>query len=120
MILTAAGTPPKLDIEINPHGAAIEVRLYAEDPVRDFQPSPGVLTDVVFSESARIDTWVSTGTEVSPYYDPMIAKIIVYGKDRADAIAKMSTALNETRAAGIANNLDYLRQIIASNIIAKG
>lgn len=120
MILTAAGTPPKLDIEINPKGAAIEVRLYAEDPVRDFQPSPGVLTDVVFSESARIDTWVSTGTEVSPYYDPMIAKIIVYGKDRADAISKMKTALNETRAAGIATNLDYLRQIIATDFFAIG
>jgi urea carboxylase len=120
MILTAAGTPPKLDIEINPKGAAIEVRLYAEDPVRDFQPSPGVLTDVVFSESARIDTWVSTGTEVSPYYDPMIAKIIVYGKDRADAISKMKTALNETRAAGIATNLDYLRQIIATDFFGSG
>lgn len=120
MILTAAGTPPKLDIEITPKGAAIEVRLYAEDPVRDFQPSPGVLTDVFFSESARIDTWVSTGTEVSPYYDPMIAKIIVYGKDRADAISKMKTALNETRAAGIATNLDYLRQIIATDFFGSG
>lgn len=120
MILTAAGTPPKLDIEINPKGAAIEVRLYAEDPVRDFQPSPGVLTDVVFSKSARIDTWVSTGTEVSPYYDPMIAKIIVYGTDRADAINKMKTALNETRAAGIATNLDYLRQIIGSDFFGSG
>lgn len=120
MILTAAGTPPKLDIEITPKGAAIEVRLYAEDPVRDFQPSPGVLTDVFFSEPARIDTWVSTGTEVSPYYDPMIAKIIVYGKDRADAINKMKTALNETRAAGIATNLDYLRQIIATDFFGSG
>ena len=120
MILTAAGTPPKLDIEINPQGAAIEVRLYAEDPVRDFQPSPGVLTDVVFSESARIDTWVSTGTEVSPYYDPMIAKIIVHGKDRADAISKMKSALNETRATGIATNLDYLRQIIATDFFGSG
>ncbi len=126
MILTAAGTPPQLDIEINPQGAAIEVRLYAEDPVRDFQPSPGVLTDVHFPESARpnemvrVDTWVATGTEVSPYYDPMIAKIIVYGKDRADAIAKMSAALNETRASGIATNLDYLRQIISSDFFAAG
>lgn len=120
MILTAAGIPPKLDIDITPKGAAIEVRLYAEDPVRDFQPSPGVLTDVVFSDSARIDTWVSTGTEVSPYYDPMIAKIIVYGTDRVDAINKMHKALNETRAAGIATNLDYLRQIIASDFFASG
>jgi len=120
MILTAAGTPPELDIEINPKGAAIEVRLYAEDPVRDFQPSPGTLTEVYFPESARIDTWVATGTEVSPYYDPMIAKIIVYGKDRADAIAKMGAALNQTRAAGIATNLDYLRQIIGSDFFATG
>ena len=120
MILTAAGTSPDLDIDINPKGAAIEVRLYAEDPVRDFQPSPGTLTDVHFSKQARIDTWVSTGTEVSPYYDPMIAKIIVYGKDRAEAIAKMSAALSETRAAGIATNLDYLRQIIASDFFARG
>lgn len=125
MILTAAGTPPKLDIEINPKGAAIEVRLYAEDPVRDFQPSPGVLTDVYFAESARldflrVDTWVSTGTEISPYYDPMIAKIIAYGKDRADAISKMSAALNETRGAGIATNLDYLRQIINSDFFGSG
>lgn len=120
MILTAAGEPPKLDIEITPKGAAIEVRLYAEDPVRDFQPSPGVLTDVVFSKSARVDTWVSTGTEVSPYYDPMIAKIIVYGVDRADAINKMKTALNETRAAGIATNLDYLRQIISVDFFVNG
>jgi urea carboxylase len=120
MILTAAGTPPKLDIAIHPKGAAIEVRLYAEDPVRDFQPSPGVLTEIYFPDSARIDTWVATGTEVSPYYDPMIAKIIVYGKDRTDAIRKMSAALNETRAAGIATNLDYLRQIIASDFFAAG
>jgi len=120
MILTAAGTPPDLNIEINPKGAAIEVRLYAEDPVREFQPSPGVLTQVTFSDTARIDTWVATGTEVSPYYDPMIAKIIVYGKDRADAIAKMTSALNETCIAGIATNLDYLRQIIASDFFASG
>src|SRR5690606_17177153 len=120
VILTAAGKPPNIDSEIAPKGAAIDVRLYAEDPVRDSQPSPGVLTDVVFAASARIDTWVSTGTEVSPYYDPMIAKIIVYGNDRADAIAKMRLALNETRAAGIATNLDYLRQIIASDFFGAG
>src|SRR5690606_17717919 len=72
MIQTAADEAPDLKIEITPKGAAIEVRLYAEDPVRDFQPSPGVLTDVCFPENARgalvrVDTWVATGTEVSPY-----------------------------------------------------
>lgn len=119
MILTAAGEAPDLSIDLPCTGAAIEVRLYAEDPVRDFQPSPGVLTDVQFSESARIDTWVATGTEVSPYYDPMIAKIIVHGTDRADAINKMMAALNETRVAGIATNLDYLRQIVGSDFFVR-
>ncbi|PAU88409.1 urea carboxylase [Pseudomonas sp. WN033] len=121
MILTAAGQPPSLnEMVIEPKGAAIEVRLYAEDPVRDFQPSPGVLTEVQFPEHARIDTWVATGTEVSPYYDPMIAKLIVHGHDRADAIAKMREALNATRIAGIASNLDYLRQIINAEFFAAG
>src|SRR5690606_10605204 len=111
MIQTAADEAPDLNIEIRPQGAAIEVRLYAEDPVRDFQPSPGVLTDVTFADAddsleLRVDTWVSTGTEVSPYYDPMIAKIIVHGADRADALLKMRKALNATRVAGIATNLD--------------
>lgn len=120
MIRTASGQPPTLDIDIQPSGAAIEVRLYAEDPVRDFQPSPGVLSDVSFPTSARIDTWVATGTEVSPYYDPMIAKIIVHGRDRAEALGKMREALDATRVAGIASNLDYLRQIIATEFFAQG
>jgi urea carboxylase len=120
MILTAAGKPPRLNIDIKPKGAAIEVRLYAEDPVRDFQPSPGVLTQVIFSSAARVDTWVSTGTEVSPYYDPMIAKIIVHADNRTDAIKKMSSVLNETSVAGIATNLGYLRDIINSDFFFKG
>ena len=121
MIRTAAGQPPALaDLQISPQGAAIEVRLYAEDPVRDFQPSPGLLTEVLFPESARVDTWVASGTEVSPHYDPMIAKIIVHGRDRADAIRRLRSALDNTRIAGIASNLDYLRQIIGSDFFAAG
>lgn len=119
MILTAAGQAPDLSQAIEPSGAAIEVRVYAEDAVRDFQPSPGTLTDVHFPDWARVDTWVDTGTEVSPHYDPMIAKIIVKGNDRANAIAKLSAALGETRIAGIATNIDYLRQIVASDFFAK-
>lgn len=120
MVRTAAGEPPALDIDITPRGAAIEVRLYAEDPVRDFQPSPGILTDVSFPADARVDTWVATGTEVSPYYDPMIAKIIVHADNRADAIRKMQRVLNTSRAAGIATNLDYLRQIIDAYFFQQG
>ncbi len=121
MIRTAAGEPPDLaGFTAQPTGAAMEVRIYAEDPVRNFQPSPGVLTEVVFPDDARIDGWVATGTEVSPHYDPMMAKLIVHGTDRADAMARLRAALAATRLAGIATNLDYLRQIIDDPAFAAG
>ncbi|XXF08403.1 urea carboxylase [Pseudomonas sp. D2-3] len=96
-----------------PQGAAIEVRIYAEDPLKNFQPSPGVLTDVHFPNDVRVDGWVSTGSEVSAFYDPMIAKLIVHAPTRDQAIAKLQKALGETRLHGIASNLDYLRQVVA-------
>ncbi len=114
MILTAEGQPPSFADLPTPQGAAIEVRIYAEDPVKNFQPSPGILTEVAFPDDVRLDGWVATGTEVSPYYDPMLAKLIVTGADRGEALAKLQTALDRTRLYGIATNLDYLRQIIAS------
>ncbi len=120
MVRTAAGEPPDLEVLPEPRGASIEVRLYAEDPAHDFQPSPGVLTEVALPFDARIDGWVETGTEVSPYYDPMLAKLIVHGADRAQAIAKLNAALAKTRLAGIATNLDYLRAIAASPMFAAG
>lgn len=97
-----------------PQGASIEVRIYAEDPLKNFQPSPGVLTDVYFPESVRVDGWVATGSDVSAFYDPMIAKLIVHGDDRQQALEKMRVALDATRLHGIATNLDYLRQVIAT------
>lgn len=96
-----------------PRGVAIEVRIYAEDPVKNFQPSSGVLTEVFFPDDARVDGWVSTGTEVSAFYDPMIAKLIVHADDRQQAIARLQAALGATRLHGIASNVDYLRQIVA-------
>mgnify|MGYP000852311226 CR=1 FL=1 len=120
MVRTAAGEPPDLENLPQPKGASIEVRLYAEDPLHDFQPSPGVLTEVVFPDNARIDGWIASGTEVSPFYDPMLAKLIVHGADRADAIRKMDEALAATRLCGIATNLDYLRQIVVSPMFVTG
>jgi len=67
-------------------GHSIQVRIYAEDANKNFQPSCGVLTEVSFHASARCETWVEDGTEVTPFYDPMLAKIIVHGSDRADAM----------------------------------
>ncbi|MEJ5064362.1 urea carboxylase [Erwinia sp. MYb375] len=121
MLRVAAGEQPDwARMAQAPQGAAIEVRIYAEDPLKNFQPSPGVLTEVCFPEGVRIDSGISTGTEVSAFYDPMIAKLIVHGKNRADALEKMQTALNETRLHGIATNLDYLRQIVATEAFRSG
>ena len=121
MVQTAAGTPPDLaEFEAKPQGAAFEVRIYAEQPARDFQPSPGVLTEVVFDEHARVDTWVAAGTEVSSHFDPMIAKLIVHGDTRDEALARLANALDATRLSGIATNLDYLRQIVANEKFAAG
>ena len=78
----AAGEMPPLDqARIKPNGASIQVRLYAEDPGRDFRPSSGLLTEVAWPTDTRIETWVESGSEVSPFYDPMLAKIIVNGRD---------------------------------------
>lgn len=120
MLKVAAGDALDWDKlgNIQPQGAAIEVRIYAEDPAKNFQPSPGVLTDVYFPDDIRVDTWVSTGTEVSQYFDPMIAKIIVHAEDREAAIAKLKRALAETRLSGISTNLDYALSVIADERFA--
>lgn len=103
-----------------PQGASIEVRLYAEDPLRQFQPSPGVLTEVFFPEGVRVDGWVATGTEVPAFYDPMLAKLIVHADTREAALDKLADALARTRLHGIATNLDYLRQIVADERFRAG
>ena len=103
-----------------PQGASIEVRIYAEDPLKNFQPSPGVLTEVCFPDNVRVDGWIDTGTEVSAFYDPMIAKLIVHAENREAALIKMQQALSETRLHGIATNLDYLRQIVATEAFRTG
>ncbi|MEG1157644.1 MAG: 5-oxoprolinase/urea amidolyase family protein, partial [Acinetobacter sp.] len=104
---------------IQPQGAAIEVRIYAEDPVKNFQPSPGVLTEVAFPDNCRVDTWVSTGTEISQYFDPMIAKIIVHADTRAQAIEQLKNVLSQTRLNGISTNLDYAHSVISDERFAQ-
>ena len=105
---------------LSPKGAAIEARLYAEKPNANFQPSAGRLTDVRLSHAARIDGWISTGTVVTPFYDPMLAKIIVTGPDRAGAIAALRQALADSTVAGIETNLGYLRAIANSELFTSG
>ncbi|MDP9170762.1 MAG: 5-oxoprolinase/urea amidolyase family protein, partial [Acidobacteriota bacterium] len=101
-------------------GHSIQVRVYAEDPGKNFQPSAGVLTQVDFPAGARVETWVEPGTEVTPFYDPLVAKIIVKGADREEALGELRRALAQTRFAGIETNLDYLAQIAGSAEFAKG
>jgi urea carboxylase len=112
MLRVAAGELDWQAMQVRPEGASIEVRLYAEDPLKQFQPSPGVLTQVGFPANVRVDGWVETGTSVPAFYDPLLAKLIVHGKDRAQALDRLADALAATRLHGIATNLDYLRQIV--------
>jgi urea carboxylase len=81
-------------------GHSIQVRLYAEDPIKNFQPSAGLLTSVDLIR-LPVETWVETGSNVSSFYDPMIAKIIVTADDREQAIQAMQSSLAQTEVAGL-------------------
>jgi urea carboxylase len=112
MIRLAAGDPTPMQAYVHaPRGHAIEVRLYAEDPGRDFQPCAGVVTEVCFPADVRVDGWIEPGTEVSPFYDPLLAKVIAWGETRADALARLAAALAATRVGGVQTNLAYLRAV---------
>ncbi|MGO3634289.1 urea carboxylase [Psychrobacter sp.] len=109
---------PELPLQASGH--SIQVRLYAEDPVKGFQPSTGLLTEAYFDEGARVETWIETGSEVSAFYDPMLAKIIVTAPDREQALEKMNQSLNNSRMAGLETNLEYLQQIANSETSHQG
>jgi acetyl-CoA carboxylase, biotin carboxylase subunit len=121
-ILIAAGEPLGLsqeDIVINGH--AIEVRIYAEDP-ETFLPSPGHVSQVIFPQGEHIRNEPAiTGTcDVTPFYDPMIAKLVVHGTDRQDAISLLSEALQAYKVEGIKTNLPMLKCIVEDEIFRKG
>jgi urea carboxylase len=121
MIRQAAGELGNLEsLRPNAQGHSIQARVYAENPRLDFRPSAGVLTEAVFPADARVDTWVEPGSEVSPFYDPLVAKIIVKGKDRPEALAALSRALATTRLSGIETNLEFLRAVAASPEFTEG
>ncbi|HBF32765.1 urea carboxylase [Rhizobium sp.] len=121
MIRQAAGEDVLSGKEhLEPKGAAIEARVYAEMPHADFRPSAGLLTEVIFPEGVRVDGWIETGTEVTPYYDPMLAKVIVSADNRESAIKALSEALDGTSLWGIETNLDYLKAIATSDLLIEG
>jgi urea carboxylase len=121
MVRQAAGDLPSLhSFEIKPSGSAMQVRVYAENPAKDFQPSSGTLTAATFSPLARIETWIEPGLEISPFYDPMLAKIIVHEPTRDQAIASLLDALDTTTLHGIETNLGYLKQILRNTAFRDG
>jgi 3-methylcrotonyl-CoA carboxylase alpha subunit len=117
-LLVAAGEPlPLMQKEILTGGHAIEVRVCAENPANDFLPETGTMhvfaTPTLDSEGdVRLDTGVTSGDTISVYYDPMIAKLITWGGDRAEAIRRMQAALAETEVIGVQTNLGFLQQLV--------
>ncbi|WP_045857716.1 urea carboxylase [Teredinibacter purpureus] len=125
MIQLAAGEDINLDEQrkaLNAVGHAIQVRLYAEDPYLDFQPCAGLLIDVHFpeGEGIRIDHWLESGIEVPPFFDPMLAKVIVHAQDRAGALEKLQHTLDGIRLYGSETNLDYLRALTRDSVLIEG
>lgn len=95
-----------------PRGHAMEARVYGEKPAAGYLPSTGTITSLKLSPDARIDTWVEEGSEVSALYDPMLAKIIVWGETREDARQKLWGALHASAIWGIETNLSYLAEVV--------
>ena len=115
----------KLDIKqqnVICKGHSIECRINAENPYNNFIPSPGKIEKLIFpgGNSTRVDSAMYQGSEISPFYDSMIAKIIVHGKDREEAILKMKRALFETRIDGINTNINFLNEILDNENFKKG
>jgi 3-methylcrotonyl-CoA carboxylase alpha subunit len=98
-------------------GHAVEARLYAEDPEKGFLPSTGRLVALDFpsGEGIRVDAGVAVGSDVTPYYDPMIAKLIAHGQNRAQALDRLASALDRTRVAGPRTNLAFLAALVKSD-----
>ena len=105
----AAGEPlPARQEDLSIDGHAFEARIYAEDPAAGFLPATGRLAHLAFPEDARVDTGVRAGDAITPHYDPMIAKLVVHGPDRATALGRLRRALEGTQVAGTVTNVAFL------------
>ncbi|GAB7069170.1 ATP-grasp domain-containing protein [Mycobacterium hodleri] len=101
-------------------GHAVEARVYAEDPARDFLPTGGTVLDVVEPVAARVDSGIRAGTVVGSDYDPMLAKVIAYAEDRPAALAALDKALADTAVLGVTTNVDFLRFLLADPDVVAG
>ena len=122
-IRIASGLPLSLSQEdIHLSGHAIECRINAENPAKGFRPSPGTITDMYFpgGKGIRVDSAIYSGCSISPYYDSMVAKLIVWAKNRDEAIQKMQSALGEVIIEGIDTNVDYLYELLNNPVYQSG
>ncbi|KAL2408119.1 Urea amidolyase [Exophiala dermatitidis] len=105
-----------------PTGAAIEVRVYAENPAKNYAPSPGTLQQVSWKEvpGSRIDGWVHTGTKVTSFYDPLLAKVMVHAPNRTEAIKRMSEMLEGSKIFGPPTNIEFLAEILEDSTFQSG
>ncbi|MDZ5459020.1 acetyl/propionyl/methylcrotonyl-CoA carboxylase subunit alpha [Azohydromonas lata] len=120
----ASGEPlPLTQEQLSIDGHALEARIYAEDPDKGFLPSTGKLLHLApppESGHVRVDSGVEQGDEITPHYDPMIAKLIVWGADRAQALSRMRQALAQFRVVGVQNNVEFLARLVALPAFAQG
>lgn len=122
-IRIAAGEAlPFAQEDIKQRGHAIECRLYAEDPANQFLPSTGEITfyQRPSGPGVRVDDGIESGTRITPYYDPMLAKVITWGQDREEAIRKMIHALQESAVLGVTTNIPYLLDILQTPAFVEG
>jgi 3-methylcrotonyl-CoA carboxylase alpha subunit len=116
LVVAAGGKMPLRQDELVIDGHAVEVRLYAEDPARNFLPSTGTLVHLRLPEEGqhvRVDTGVREGDTVTPFYDPMIAKVIVHDRDRTSALRRMAALMGQTEVVGVATNAQLLAALCA-------
>ena len=122
-IAIAAGEGLRLSQdEVRLQGASIECRINAEDPARDFMPSPGTVREARWpsGEGVRVDTHIVSGSRVPPYYDSLMAKIIAHGRDRAEALGRLRKAIAETHIEGVKTNLAFHAEVLADAEFAAG
>lgn len=113
---------PLQQSQVKLHGHAFEARIYAEDPNNDFLPTAGKLSHLQTpkpSNHVRVDTGVLAGDEVSPFYDPMIAKLVVWDENRARALSRLSKALREYQITGVTTNIDFMYTLVNTDAFQK-
>jgi 3-methylcrotonyl-CoA carboxylase alpha subunit len=120
-VRVAAGEPLSFgQADIRPEGHAVEARIYAEDPARGFVPTGGTVLALSEPRDVRVDSWLAPGTAVTADFDPMLAKVVAWGPDRAAALHRLDRALADTAVLGVTTNVAFLRALLADPDVAEG